>query len=765
MLERIKRITSLGLFADIRPSAHPFRKVSLLYADNGRGKSTLAALMKSYGQNEPALLTNRKTIGATLPQCAELQFSQGNQATFSQGAWKGQFAATHVFDLDFVDTSVYTGGEINAGHRKKLLNFALGASAVGAMQAFNQATANATEKVKLRKTAEDNLQRFKGTRTTAAYVKITKSETLESDIASVEEQIRQAENSGAIRNRKKFQNQARFTADLTEIINIFGKTHAELSSTAQQAVNEQIKAVHEEGFRSWAHTGLKFIKNDCCPFCTQKLKGIDLIDYYRECFDDAFNALMGDVAKLDELKRNILAGLNLPLIQSRIEQTGSVKDDWSKELKLDVENPDIPELEALHKDLDFLLSELVTAKKSSPLTLPSSDFAERLEQIVKAINTPLDRYNTTVVEENHRIDQFLANLTQYSLPQLRAALTELKAIETRFTKEVTTLVGQYVKAKADEKQAQDEKDTKRETLNALMKQTLGPYEQEINRLLNNFGARFQIKEISYNYNGGGDPKSDYAIELRGEKLALSGEATSFKTSLSEGDKRTLAFAFFIAVVMKDADLNKKIVVVDDPMCSLDRNRRSHTINVLKKIYDGSLQLIVMAHDIHFLKTLRDEFVKKKVPPQEMSTCRLTYAAGDHSDFSTLDIDRECESAYYSNHRLLSEYVSGTGDPTQERNVAIAIRPLLEGYLHRRYPGHLTSGMLFGEIVRQIEIAQPSTPLSHAQVLVNELNEINSYAGKYHHDTNTDAETEMVITAELHIYSRRALGVIYGGQVS
>lgn len=59
----------------------------------------------------------------------------------------------------------------------------------------------------------------------------------------------------------------------------------------------------------------------------------------------------------------------------------------------------------------------------------------------------------------------------------------------------------------------------------------------------------------------------------------------------------------------------------------------------------------------------------------------------------------------------------------------------------------------------------NTPLSHAKVLVNELNEINTYAGKYHHDTNAAAETEMVIPAELHIYSRRALGVIYGGQVS
>lgn len=48
MLDRIQKITSVGLFNDISPVGISFRKTSLIYGDNGRGKSTLASIMRSY---------------------------------------------------------------------------------------------------------------------------------------------------------------------------------------------------------------------------------------------------------------------------------------------------------------------------------------------------------------------------------------------------------------------------------------------------------------------------------------------------------------------------------------------------------------------------------------------------------------------------------------------------------------------------------------------------------------------------------------------
>ncbi|MCZ4061138.1 AAA family ATPase [Pantoea sp. LMR881] len=208
--------------------------------------------------------------------------------------------------------------------------------------------------------------------------------------------------------------------------------------------------------------------------------------------------------------------------------------------------------------------------------------ADRCTALLDAINDPLDGFNVSVTIANARIAEFREQLGQLPVAQLRARLNELNERQKRFSTEVIALIESCEQAKAAEKLALDEKEARREALSAIMRNTLGQYEQTINKLLINFGARFSIREISYNYSGGGEPKSEYAIELRGEKLALSGEASSFRTSLSEGDKRTLAFAFFIAVVVSDPGLQNKIVVIDDPMCSLDKHRRTQTLSVLKK---------------------------------------------------------------------------------------------------------------------------------------------------------------------------------------
>lgn len=762
MLERIEKLTGIGVFADIRASAHRFCKLSLIYADNGRGKSTLAAMLKSYANNQPRLLVKRRTIGQTKPQHAELLFTHGNRATFSAGQWNAQHESVHVYDLDFVESSVYSGGEINASHRKRLLSFALGKPAVTAMTRFNCATEAAANKTRLKKAAEEKLTSHRESTPLAAYLKMKAVSSVEQDIASVQEQLRQAENIASVKARKAHATFPLYAPDLDALNSVLISTHQELSSRAEEAVREHLEHIDKANFRNWAHTGLGYIRNDKCPFCSQSLAGIELINYYQECFNDEFRRLSAQVAGLDDLQRRIIDVINMPLLRSRMEQAESTSVIWNDVTGTTVELIDLAQAEADRVSLDNLLSSLIEQKKASPLTATDAQLIARIVELLNVVNHHIERYNTSATAANKRIEEYREHLSQMSVEELKGRLKALMAQQNRFSIEVSALVSAYHQAKDAEKQAQLERENCREALNSVMKQTLGQYETAINTLLDNFGARFQIREISYNYSGGGEPKSEYAIELRGERLSMNGEEGSFNTSLSEGDKRTLAFAFFIAVVMNDPDLQHKIVVIDDPMCSLDRHRRTQTLSILKTIYDSSQQLIVMAHDVYFLKSLRDEFEKRK-ELQNVACMQVMHSGGDYSDFASLDVNRECESAYYSNHRMVSGYLRGEDYPA--RDVAIAIRPLLEGYLHRRYPGYVTPGLLFGEIVRKIADAAADSPLVHAGALVQELNEINTYAGRFHHDTNSSANSEAVVTGELLAYSRRALSVIYGGRVS
>jgi wobble nucleotide-excising tRNase len=128
----------------------------------------------------------------------------------------------------------------------------------------------------------------------------------------------------------------------------------------------------------------------------------------------------------------------------------------------------------------------------------------------------------------------------------------------------------------------------------------------------------------------------------------------------------------------------------------------------------------------------------------------------------LKIDRECESAYYQHYRLLTEFVDGSADNVDLRSVAKAIRPMLEGYLHRRFPCRIKRSWMFGTILSEVGKAQSYDPLKYIEPLVKELNDINGFAGKFHHDTNAAADTITVIDSELKIFAERALKVVHKG---
>jgi len=170
---------------------------------------------------------------------------------------------------------------------------------------------------------------------------------------------------------------------------------------------------------------------------------------------------------------------------------------------------------------------------------------------------------------------------------------------------------------------------------------------------------------------------------------------------------------------------------------------------------------VLAHDVHFLRNLRDN-VLRTAQPNDVKCIRLKAVANRYSDFDDINLDQECESAYFKSHRMLDEYMTGIAPSSME--IAITIRPMLEGYLHRRFPGLINGGLLFGQVIDLINNAQHPNPFVHAQNITIELNEINRYAGQFHHDTNPAADQVQVVDGELLVFVERAIKVVYSGAV-
>jgi hypothetical protein len=104
--------------------------------------------------------------------------------------------------------------------------------------------------------------------------------------------------------------------------------------------------------------------------------------------------------------------------------------------------------------------------------------------------------------------------------------------------------------------------------------------------------------------------------------------------------------------------------------------------------------------------------------------------------------------------LLDAYVNG--ERVNIREVAIAIRPYLEGYLRVRCPKYFVPGTHLGPFIHvcRDRIGSPEQILNELQI--NELDDIKEFANRFHHDTNPNWQTADINDGALNGFIRRTL---------
>jgi wobble nucleotide-excising tRNase len=496
-----------------------------------------------------------------------------------------------------------------------------------------------------------------------------------------------------------------------------------------------------------------------CPYCNQDVSANELVLAYQTHFNVAYSELKNKIQNLQNSVSTGTAQTIIATLAKDIELARTQATAWAEQVPTQTISFDVEATQAALTAFREMVLDLTQRKFAAPAdSIGSREEKDEALALWDCVLVPIRTANTAIKAAEERISAYKNQLSNDNVLQLQQQLLVLQAIKSRYEPLVIDLFVKLVSARQTGQQAETAKQAARTTLDNLMTTTLAKYQSSINTILRNFGASFSIKGFSANYRGNA-PRSEYGISLRGKDIALEGGPPSFSTALSEGDKRTLAFAFFIASTLEDSKLNTRIVVVDDPMSSLDANRKHHTRTVLKKIHAKAQQLIVFAHDPYFLRDLRDA-LHKDDPAATIAKFQLVATQNSYTTFAALDIDKECESAYVRNHRILTEYAAGNGGDA--KTVADAIRPMLEGYLHRRFPGLLPKDAMFGPIVTLIRDSVQPSPLCYAKNLVDELNQINDYAGGFHHDANAGSGTSAVTATELKTYVDRALCVVHKG---
>ncbi|MCC7311531.1 MAG: AAA family ATPase [Sulfuritalea sp.] len=755
MLERIEDIQGIGLLHHTNGKPHKCKQATLIYADNGRGKSTLATIFRSASTGNASLINACKTVDGTLVPKVVLQFGSGHKVTFENGTWSEQRPELLVFDADFIGRNVHSGGTVNTDHRKNLLEFALGEEAVAARAAVEKATADS-------KLAADKVQSVLGQisgyhqgLSIDQFEKLPHVSDIDPKVSELQKRLTAASNVAAILAKPVPKPLDEPSFDIDGLFDALALSLKNVHADAEKIVKQHVTKLGGKGAELWLSQGRQLGNGSECPYCDQDITKNDLISAYQTHFNAAYADLKDRIAKLQgmvvtDTSASIIDGIAKGVGVAIAQASAWTEHVPTQAISFDAAAADL----ALGIFRDFA-TDLVCRKHAAPAE-PLGSGGEKLKaaSLWEQVLAPVRAVNTAIKGAEGLVSNYKAQLSTDSVAQLQQQINQLQATKRRYDPKVLDLFVQIGTARASAEAADKAKKAARETLDSLMTTTLSKYQTSINSLLKNFGASFSIKGMSANFRGNA-PRTEYGLLLRGRDVVLEGGPPSFATTLSEGDKRTLAFAFFVASTIHDSKLASRTVVVDDPMCSLDLNRRQHTIAVLKKVHLKAAQLIVFAHDPYFLRDLRDALHKEdKAAP--IAIFQLGAAPNDYTDFAMLDLDKECESPYSQHHRLLNEFAGGNGgDP---KSVAKLIRPMLEGYLHRRFPGLLPRDEMFGGVVVRIRDAVAPSPLCHAKNLVDELNEINDYVGQFHHDTDA-----VVLTASgLKNYVDRALAVVHKG---
>lgn len=202
--------------------------------------------------------------------------------------------------------------------------------------------------------------------------------------------------------------------------------------------------------------------------------------------------------------------------------------------------------------------------------------------------------------------------------------------------------------------------------------------QELASYLGRDELRFDVEQNGYRI-------------MRGDQPAMH---------LSDGERTSIAFLYFLkSLKATDFDLETGIVVIDDPVSSLDANSLFNAFAYMQARTAAAGQLFVLTHNFTFFRQVRLWFDKlphqnKKDP--SLHSARFYMLSTEIKDgtrgakLSELDPLLKCyESEYHYLFKRLQEESKKADAPTLEAYYALPnmARRLLEAFLAFRVPHH------------------------------------------------------------------------------
>lgn len=457
------------------------------------------------------------------------------------------------------------------------------------------------------------------------------------------------------------------------LVELRSRVSTYLEKTIVSQVLEELKT-GDRVIGEWVHRGLLLHKgdhqSDTCRFCGNEFSA-KRREELEGHFNDAFASFQNEVDQLvTDIKgyRDTVERISLPDAARFYEH-----------LSQDA----IPILDAVGPEADAVVGvfdsfeKALTLKKSAPfeaLTLETSEPEEVqiysvLQDRIDEINRVIRTHNDTTKNLNKQIklayralesDYILDSLPEFN--QLDDALLNAIKASTTAEKKPVELKEQI---KAIEKDIIEHR-RPAEELTLELRNYLGRDELE-----------FEVKSTGYSLNRGSEPAHH----------------------LSEGERTAIAFLYFLkSLEDKDFDISKGVVVIDDPVSSLDANALFSAFGYMKDRTKNCYQLFILTHNFMFFRQVKNWFHhmkgqnKKKIELRPARFYMLSSEIVNSKRNAVLaPMDRlleEFESEYHYLFKQVNDvanYTSEKSELSQYYGMPNIGRRLIETFLAYRFP--------------------------------------------------------------------------------
>ena len=611
MLKRIIKIKNIGKFYDCSLSGLEFGEKTVIFGKNGDGKSMLTAILRSLATGNNDILIGRKSFGSSGAKNIEIGFENNTGKNivykFENKRWTNIYPNIAIFDTYFIANNIYDGERIIDKHRANLHQYIIGEMGKSLSDEINKIIEDIKEKsgVKNEKIATYKQSIFN------EYYSISIDDFI--GLAKIDDVDKKIEK---LKKELQFNTQLNKPKELAFKWPGFNKLKDILSktfSTTHDEAQEKIKKHIECNWKDKNHTmrflqdGISLIKepknNANCPFCGQNLQQVlNLIEFYQTYFDDAYERLQVELEKTIKQfhEWNIENQLTNLILEARdwiaYFEESKVFDNLKNIIEESKKN--------LLSSKNIFDDECNKKKANSNYEINFSQL-EQIEKLWKSVANEVKIFNDSIKEfcdgfESKNIDDLKSDLRK-----LGAAKDRQKKDSTEFCEEYQTLMKELEKLK-------QKRDVKIDELTNYSTDIFNKHEEKINSILEDIGADFKID----NFKGKDDRRRTDAVSCGFDikffgkhSVPIEGQENTphFNNTLSQGDRGSLAFAFFLSLLFHDDNLDKKIIVFDDPVSSFDAERKRKTVQMLADAESASskkpLQMIILTHERNFFSRL------------------------------------------------------------------------------------------------------------------------------------------------------------------